>query len=74
VFSETQLRTNLRRIRAAFASGWPDGPVDILPAFKANPMLATRHILSEEGAGADIYSPEELDGSCGPASTPRSSR
>jgi len=62
VFSETQLRTNLRRIRAAFASGWPDGPVDILPAFKANPMLATRHILSEEGAGADIYSPEELDG------------
>jgi len=62
VFSETQLRTNLRRIRAAFADGWPDGPVDVLPAFKANPMLATRHILSEEGAGADIYSPEELDG------------
>ncbi len=62
VFSETQLRTNLRRIRTAFAEGWPDGPVDVLPAFKANPMLATRHILSEEGAGADIYSPEELDG------------
>jgi diaminopimelate decarboxylase len=62
VFSETQLRNNVRRIRAALAQGWPDGPVDVLPAFKANPMLATRHILSEEGAGADIYSPEELDG------------
>jgi len=62
VFSETQLRNNVRRIRDAFAQGWSDGPVDVLPAFKANPMLATRHILSEEGAGADIYSPEELAG------------
>ena len=62
VFSETQLRSNVRRIRAAFAEGWPHGPVDVLPAFKANTTLATRHILSEEGAGADIYSPEELDG------------
>jgi diaminopimelate decarboxylase len=62
VFSETQLRRNVRRIRRAFEAGWPDGPVDVLPAFKANPMLATRHILSEEGAGADIYSPEELAG------------
>jgi len=62
VFSEGQLRRNVRRIRDAFAGGWPDGPVDVLPAFKANPMLATRHILSQEGAGADIYSPEELSG------------
>lgn len=62
VYSETQLRANVRRIRAAMAAGWPDGPVDVLPAFKANPMLATRRILSQEGAGADIYSPGELDG------------
>ena len=62
VFSENQLRSNLRRIRSAFEAGWRDGPVDVLPAFKANTMLATRHILSEEGAGADIYSPEELEG------------
>lgn len=62
VYSEVQLRRNVRRIRAAFAKAWPDGPVDVLPAFKASPMLATRAILSEEGAGADIYSPEELDG------------
>lgn len=62
VYSEAQLRANVRRIREAFARGWPDGPVDVLPAFKANPMLATRQILTDEGAGADIYSPEELEG------------
>jgi diaminopimelate decarboxylase len=62
VFSETQLRRNVQRIRRAFEAGWRDGPVDILPAFKANTMLATRHVLSQEGAGADIYSPEELAG------------
>lgn len=62
VYSEAQLRRNVQRIRAAFAAGWPDGPVDVLPAFKANPMLATRRILTQEGAGADIYSAQELDG------------
>lgn len=61
-YSETQLRANTRRFLAAMASAWPDGPVDILPAFKANPMVATRRVLSEEGAGADIYSPGELEG------------
>ncbi|MCC7076912.1 MAG: hypothetical protein IT198_07280 [Acidimicrobiia bacterium] len=62
VTSESQLRENYRRFRDAMARGWPDGPVDILPAMKANTTLATRCILSEEGAGADIYSPEELSG------------
>jgi hypothetical protein len=62
VYSETQLRANVRRIAAAMAAGWPDGPVDVLPAFKANPMIATRRILTEEGAGADVYSAGELDG------------
>jgi len=61
VFSEAQIRENLRRFREAFAEDWP-GPVDVLPAMKANTLLATRQILSNEGAGADIYSPEELDG------------
>jgi diaminopimelate decarboxylase len=61
VFSEAQLRENLRRFREAFAKGWP-GPVDVLPAMKANTLLATRQVLSNEGAGADIYSPEELAG------------
>ena len=60
-FSEAQIRENLRRFREAFSKGWP-GPVDVLPAMKANTLLATRQILSNEGAGADIYSPEELAG------------
>ena len=52
---------NLRRFHEAFAAGWP-GPVDVLPAMKANTMLAVRRLLSRQGAGADIYSPEELAG------------
>ena len=60
VISEQQLRRNVRRFREAFASHWPDGPVEVLPAIKANWILATRKILSEEGAGADIYSYGEL--------------
>jgi diaminopimelate decarboxylase len=62
VFSEAQIRDNYRRFRDAFASGWPHGPVDVMPAMKANTLLATRQLLSNLGAGADIYSPEELDG------------
>ncbi len=62
VLSEAQLRRNVRRFAAAFAREWPDGPVDVLPAFKANTNLAARHVLSDEGAGADVYSSEELDG------------
>jgi len=65
VTSETQLRANVRRFRQAFEGAWPDGPVDVLPAFKANTTLATRHILSDEGAGADVYSPQELTGVLG---------
>ncbi len=61
VFSEWQLAENLRRFHEAFAAGWP-GPVDVLPAMKANTMLAIRRLLSRQGAGADIYSPEELAG------------
>ncbi len=52
VTSESQLRANFRRCRDAFEKAWPEGPVDVLPAFKANTTLATRHILSDEGAGA----------------------
>lgn len=36
--SETQLRANLRRITAVMAAEWPEW-VDVLPAFKANPMM-----------------------------------
>lgn len=61
VFSETQIKDNLARFSSAFSEGWP-GPVDVLPAMKANTLLATRQVLSNAGAGADIYSPEELAG------------
>jgi len=61
VFSEGQIRSNLRRFREAFAEGWP-GPVDVLPAMKASPLLAVRQILSNAGAGADVYSCGELEG------------
>ena len=60
VISENQLRRNTRRFRQAFAEAWPDGAVDVLPAIKANWILATRAILSAEGAGADVYSEGEL--------------
>ena len=62
VLSEAQLRSNVRRFQRAFAAHWKDGPVDILPAFKANWTLATRRVLTEEGAGADVYSEGELVG------------
>jgi diaminopimelate decarboxylase len=62
VFSEAQLRDNYRRFRDAFARGWAHGPVDVMPAMKANTLLATRQLLTNEGAGADIYSPQELEG------------
>lgn len=60
VVSEDQLRRNVRRYKNAFAKWWTDGPVDVLPALKANWTYATRRILTEEGAGADIYSEGEL--------------
>ena len=62
VLSETQLRSNVQRFRRAFAEHWKVGPVDVLPALKANWTLASRRVLTEEGAGADVYSPGELEG------------
>jgi len=60
VISEEQLRRNVTRYREAFAGWWTEGPVNVLPAIKANWTYATRRILSQEGAGADIYSEGEL--------------
>lgn len=60
VFSEDQLRRNIRRFQRAFSAHWPDGPTEILPANKANWTTAIRTILTQEGAGADIYSEGEL--------------
>lgn len=60
VMSEQQLRDNYRHYLRAFRQHWPNGMVDILPANKANWNTAVRTILSQEGAGADIYSEGEL--------------
>lgn len=67
VLSEKQLRDNVREFKRAFSKEWPYGKLDVLPALKANSTLASRQILSDEGAGADIYSEGELIGAlkCG---------
>ncbi len=61
VFSEDQIRRNVRRFREAFERGWTAGPVKVMPAAKANWIFAIQRILADEGCGADIYSPGELD-------------
>ena len=40
VMSETRLRSNVRRLGAALAAGWPYGEARLLPSIKANPTLA----------------------------------
>ncbi len=60
VFSEDQLRRNVRRFQAAFGAGWPDGPVVVMPAAKANWLAAIQRILASEGCGCDVYSAGEL--------------
>jgi diaminopimelate decarboxylase len=59
VVSDTALRANYGRIRAAFAAAWP-GPSHILYSIKANSTLAVRAILSQEGAGGDCFGLGEL--------------
>jgi diaminopimelate decarboxylase len=60
VISEDQLRRNVRRMQQAFGAGWTAGPVQVLPALKANWTLAVQRVLAEEGCGADVYSEGEL--------------
>jgi diaminopimelate decarboxylase len=60
VLSEDQIRRNVQRFQRAFEDGWPDGPVKVLPAAKANWIPAVQRILADEGCGCDIYSPGEL--------------
>jgi diaminopimelate decarboxylase len=61
VFSEDQVRRNVRRFRDAFEKGWTAGPVKVMPAAKANWLFAIQRVLADEGCGADIYSAGELD-------------
>src|SRR5260370_30047912 len=61
VMSETRLRSNVRRLGAAFAAGWPLGEARLLPSIKANPTLATRAVLTSEGVGCDTFGETELE-------------
>lgn len=61
VFSEDQIRRNVRRFKHAFERGWTVGPVKVMPAAKANWLYAVQRVLADEGCGADVYSPGELD-------------
>lgn len=60
LLSENQIRRNVRRFQQAFQKGWPDGPLRVLPAAKANWVYAVQRILADEGCGCDVYSPGEL--------------
>jgi diaminopimelate decarboxylase len=61
VVSEAQLRANVRAWRAALAAAWPHGEGRVLVSLKANPSLALRRILNDEGAGCDVYGASELE-------------
>lgn len=50
---------NVRRFHAALAAHYPD--VQVLFAAKANGNLAVIRALAAEGAGADVFSPGELE-------------
>ena len=62
VISEARLRENYRRIRDAFAARWEPG-VEICYAIKANPALAVRRVLADEGAHGDCLGLPELQAS-----------
>ena len=60
IMSENQIRRNVRHFKQSFEKRWPDGPLKVLPAAKANWIPAIQKILADEGCGCDIYSPGEL--------------
>jgi diaminopimelate decarboxylase len=61
VVSENHLRHNFRLYQEEFSRHWPEGPVRIMPSIKASPLIAVRQILSDEGAGCDVFGPGELE-------------
>ena len=58
VMDESRIRENYREFYNAFSSRYPK--VEVKYACKANTSLAVLHILRQEGAGLDIFSPGEL--------------
>ena len=43
------------------AGAWTHGPARVLVSLKANPSIALRRILNEEGAGCDVFGAAELE-------------
>jgi diaminopimelate decarboxylase len=60
ITSEAQLRANVAEWREAIAQAWSHGPTRVLVSLKANPSVALRRILTEEGAGCDVFGAAEF--------------
>ena len=61
VTSEAALRANVREWQSAVRDAWPHGPTRVLVSLKANPTIALRRILNDEGAGCDVFGASELE-------------
>ena len=61
VLSAGRLRANGRALQHSFASHWRGGEVELLPALKANFVLAVRQCLNTEGFGCDVFGRHELE-------------
>jgi diaminopimelate decarboxylase len=61
VTSEAALRANVRAWRTALHNAWPHGATRVLVSLKANPTIALRRILNDEGAGCDVFGEHELE-------------
>lgn len=70
VLSESHIRHNLQRFQQAFEAHWPSGNVEILPSFKACPLLAVRQMLSGLDIGCDVFGAGELEGAIRGGVTP----
>jgi len=60
VFSAGYLRHRIAEFTTAFSSHWPT--FQLMPSFKACPMIAIRQILTELGCGCDVFGHGELEG------------
>ena len=54
------MRANVGEWREAMAKAWSHGPTRVLVSLKANPSVALRRILTEEGAGCDVFGAAEF--------------
>ena len=61
VMSEGALRSNVRAWQQALAAAWRHGDTRVLVSLKANPSIALRRILNQEGAGCDVFGQAELE-------------